>query len=135
MNCITRLPRLDLHQARLKQQENCVESSTEEPSAESKNVVAISSAAVVGKFEGGGGGGPQTGNLTPDLQPTSPPSFIKKGGLRPCTIGRYILLDQLDERPLYKCVNIDTQEELHCKVSIHLLCHHSGYHATCCSII
>lgn len=57
------------------------------------------------------------GTLTPDLQPSSPPSFPKQP-FPVCTVGRYLLFDQLDvgHHHLYKCVNIDTQEELTCKI-------------------
>lgn len=57
------------------------------------------------------------GYLTPDLHIVSPPSFPKKGGnFPPCVVGKYILLDQLDEKPLYKCVNIDNEQEYTCKI-------------------
>lgn len=109
MNCVARPPRLDLHRARLKQQENCEEQTAD------KNVVGDSGSA--GGVHVRKNSDSRGGNLTPDLTPTSPPSFPKKGGLfPPCTVGRYIILDQLDERPLYKCVNIDTQEEFNCKI-------------------
>ncbi|GAB6030150.1 Tribbles 2 [Chamberlinius hualienensis] len=69
----------------------------------------------------------RAGYLTPDVHLVSPPSFPKKNGggsgsatattnFPPCIVGRYILLDQLDDKPLYKCVNIDNELEYTCKI-------------------
>lgn len=67
----------------------------------------------------------RAGYLTPDVHLVSPPSFPKKnngGGsgattnFPPCIVGRYILLDRLDDKPLYKCVNIDNEQEYTCKI-------------------
>jgi len=61
-------------------------------------------------------GFPTGGALSPDLQPSSPPSFLKKEHGPACTIGKYILLNQLEGSSLYKAVNKETQEELACKI-------------------
>lgn len=66
----------------------------------------------------------RAGYLTPDVHLVSPPSFPKKNNcgesatttFPPCIVGRYILLDQLDDKPLYKCVNIDNEQGYTCKI-------------------
>ncbi|CAN8026689.1 unnamed protein product [Ixodes persulcatus] len=58
------------------------------------------------------------GNLSPNLQPATPPVF-------PCNRepfaaslvgGRYILLEQLEGSAMYRSVNVHTHEEFSCKV-------------------
>lgn len=65
---------------------------------------------------------PNLGNLSPDLQPNTPPEFPQKTGGQSTKqnvykIGRYLLLNQL-EGEIYKSVNCQTKEECICKVSI-----------------
>lgn len=63
---------------------------------------------------------PNLGNLSPDLQPSTPPEFPQKTGGQSSKqnvykIGRYLLLNQL-EGEIYKSVNCQTKEECICKV-------------------
>lgn len=58
------------------------------------------------------------GSLTPDLQPSTPPSLDKES--KPtCEIGRYLLLEQKDVNgkvEIQRAIHRDTQEEFICKV-------------------
>jgi len=114
MNCAMRPLRLDLNRVRLKQVHDGAETMdvAKDVAMDNGGGTAVDGTCAEKRSEGRR----TLGNLTPDLQPTSPPSFPKCGLFPPCTVGRYILLNQLDERPLYKCVNIDTQQEFNCKI-------------------
>ncbi|XP_074656078.1 tribbles homolog 2-like [Tubulanus polymorphus] len=57
------------------------------------------------------------GNLSPDLQPNSPPAFPVEDPARTVLkIGRYLLQKQYDGTNSYTAVNIETQLEYVCKV-------------------
>ncbi|XP_013786980.1 tribbles homolog 2-like [Limulus polyphemus] len=89
MNINSRLPRLNLYDARRKQ----MRSFEKNP-------------------EGGSGG-----SLSPNLQPPTPP--ICPDATEPFTtsrIGSYLLLGQQEGSMLYRCIHVLTQEEFVCKI-------------------
>uniref|UniRef100_A0A1W7R9C6 Tribbles n=1 Tax=Hadrurus spadix TaxID=141984 RepID=A0A1W7R9C6_9SCOR len=91
MNNISRRPKLNLTQARLKQQQ-----SFDKPP------------------DNGAG---SSGSLSPNLQPPTPLNFPdSKEPFTPRTIGKYLLLEQQTGSTLYRCMNIRNQEEHVCKI-------------------
>src|SRR5206468_980549 len=97
--------RLDLHHARIKQQQ---QQTFEKPPD-----VLSSSPSVVGGIRG---------NLSPNLQPPNPPILSSNQEpliSLPSTFGeKYVLLHQIEASNLYRCINRDTADEYVCKVSI-----------------
>ncbi|XP_013409915.1 tribbles homolog 2-like [Lingula anatina] len=59
---------------------------------------------------------PHLGNLTPDLQPNSPPVFPCATQHEVARLGQYILTEPLDGEDVYQAVNIHTHEKFICKV-------------------
>jgi hypothetical protein len=57
------------------------------------------------------------GNLSPDLQPNSPPVFPTNDCQHVLQIGKYLLQRQLEANNLYKAINVDNRGEYLCKVS------------------
>lgn len=59
---------------------------------------------------------PNVGNLSPDLQPTSPPVFQKPSSSQDVfKIGKYLLVEQNEGNDIYKAVDLSTGEESTCK--------------------
>lgn len=59
------------------------------------------------------------GHLSPDLQPSTPPTFPDHESQKVSSIGNYLLLEQLDTNghiPVFKAVHCETQEHFVCKV-------------------
>ncbi len=67
---------------------------------------------------------PGGGTLSPDLQPSTPPSFTQNECSNVTKIGKYLLLAKTDTVQLqsgvtlhsYRAVHTDTQDEFVCKV-------------------
>lgn len=94
--------RLDLHHARIKQQQ-----TFEKP----PDVTNSSSPSIVGGIRG---------ILSPNLQPPTPPILSSNQEpliSLPSTFGeKYVLLHQVEASNLYRCIHKDTAEEYVCKV-------------------
>ncbi|XP_067665296.1 tribbles homolog 2-like [Haliotis asinina] len=58
---------------------------------------------------------PNVGNLSPDLQPNTPPVFQKQSSQNVFKIGKYLLVEQSDGNEIYKAVNLTTGDESVCK--------------------
>lgn len=61
-------------------------------------------------------GSPNVGNLSPDLQPSSPPEYIPQQHSHVCQIGKYFLINQADGNSTFKAINRENGEEFKCKV-------------------
>lgn len=65
---------------------------------------------------------PNVGNLSPDLQPNTPPVFQKPSSQNVFKIGKYLLVEQSEGNEIYKAVNLTSGDESVCKVcTIYLL--------------
>ncbi|XP_076307318.1 tribbles homolog 2-like [Tachypleus tridentatus] len=88
---VARPPRLNLHHARLKQ-----EQSFDKPQDK---------------------GGSYSGSLSPNLQPPTPPTLLSTPEpFAACAVGNYILFEQFDGTALFRCINAKTEDEYVCKV-------------------
>lgn len=68
---------------------------------------------------GGGKLGNRVGHLSPDLQPSTPPTFPEKNVDRVTKIGRYLLLEQVDtcgDIRIHRSLHLETQERFITKV-------------------
>ena len=60
---------------------------------------------------------PNVGNLSPDLQPNTPPVFQRPTSQNVLKIGKYLLFDHPEGNDVYSAVNSITGEKYVCKVS------------------
>ncbi|XP_023219130.1 tribbles homolog 2-like [Centruroides vittatus] len=90
MNNVSRRPRLNLTQARLKQRQS------------------------FDKAPDSGAG--SSGSLSPNLQPATPPDLDGKESSVPRKIGKYLLLERQTGSGLFRCLDTHSRDERVCKV-------------------
>ena len=69
--------------------------------------------------------------LSPNLQPSSPVSCVppvNKQFSASLVGDKYLMLEVLEGSTLHRCVNVHTQQEYVCKVSVTILISHSPFH-------